>query len=287
MIRKTLARPALVEGTGLFTGLRVRLTLKPGNHGLRFIVERDSESGFASAHIDQLSDSPPIPNWPTGTKARNTTLRDGDFAVTTTEHVLSALVGLGVTDADITLDGPEPPIMDGSALPFAKAVTDAGLVELDEEVEPVRVSRPIEVTDEAGASITAEPADRLGFIYHLDHGPGAPIEPQVARWDGSPGSYLAEIAPARTFCLEAEARALRDAGLFGHVTPRDLLVIGPDGPIDNAWRFEAEPAAHKLLDLVGDLALVGRPMVARITARRSGHALNHALARAIVRQSSR
>src|SRR5690606_8732256 len=140
--------------------------------------------------------------------------------------------------------------------------------------EPVTVSR-------GEASITALPRQTSGWSvrYELDYGPGGPMLPQAAVWDGTAAMYTREIAPARTFCTDREAEAMRRAGLFANLSPREMLVIGPDGPIENTCRFENEPARHKLLDVIGDLSLVGRPIQADIVARRSGHALNHELAR--------
>jgi UDP-3-O-acyl-N-acetylglucosamine deacetylase len=121
-------------------------------------------------------------------------------------------------------------------------------------------------------------------VYHLDYGPGAPIAPQTVRFLSMPGSdeYATAIAPARTFSTLDEAVAMRKMGLFAHLTAAEMLVIGPDGPVENAYRFSDEPARHKLLDMLGDLALATggtRPIQGRVTAWRSGHALNHAMAR--------
>ena len=120
--------------------------------------------------------------------------------------------------------------------------------------------------------------------YHLNYSDagGASLPPQSASWDGLAESYYTEIAPARTFSLLSEVEALRALGLFEGFSPKELLVLGPSGPIENEWRFENEPARHKLLDLIGDLALAGGPIRGRITAMRSGHALNHELARVLV-----
>jgi len=270
----TLAGPVRIEGIGLFTGAHVVCTIVPGTDGIRFV--RDDLGVEIPAHIDRLGTAPLPPELTD--PPRNTTLISREAVVTTTEHVLSALGGLGVTEAVIHLDGAEPPIGDGSAAHFVRAIRAAGLHKTDRIVESIRVRDTIVVDDGRGGSITAEPADAPLYRYELDYADG-PIRPQSAEWRADPEGYAREIAPARTFCLETEALTMRELGLFGSFTPRDLLVVGPDGPIDNAWLFDNEAARHKLLDLIGDLALVGRPICARITARRSGHALNHELAR--------
>jgi UDP-3-O-acyl-N-acetylglucosamine deacetylase len=150
------------------------------------------------------------------------------------------------------------------------------------------ISREI-VVERSGASIVARPRAGGGCLYRyeLDYGAGAPIVAQAAEWDSGEGdsaeTYAREVAPARTFCLESEARAMQAAGLFKGLSPRDLLVIGERGPIENQYRFENEPARHKLLDLIGDLALAGRPLVGEVVATRAGHALNHEMAVALAR----
>ncbi|MBY0307214.1 MAG: UDP-3-O-acyl-N-acetylglucosamine deacetylase [Phycisphaerales bacterium] len=145
-----------------------------------------------------------------------------------------------------------------------------------------------------GARITAEPTDEpeLALTYHLDYGPGAGVclGPQSAsftlNWlDPRVDDYIERIAPARTFCTRAEADAFHAAGYFAHLAPADVLIIAPDGPVNNTLRMAGEPAVHKLLDLLGDLALAGRPVCARVTAHRSGHALNHELARRLMELS--
>jgi UDP-3-O-acyl-N-acetylglucosamine deacetylase len=210
--------------------------------------------------------------------------------VQTVEHVMSALAGLGVTDALVEVTGPEIPIGDGSARPFVETISGAGLAAptLDGAEEPVRIEEPVVIGD-AAAKIEALPSSdgRIGLelTYRLEYPPGAPIPPQEASIFiplGEPAAgYGAEVSGARTFCLAQEAEMMRKAGMFAHLSPKDMLVIGPAGPIDNAYRFPNEPARHKLLDLVGDLALCGRPVIGRVVATRTGHAHNHAMARAL------
>ena len=286
--RRTLAGGARVWGVGLFSARPAAVAIRPGAAGIVFRRTDLPGAPEVPARADYVLGRDlsgparglkgPAPGPAPG---RNTTLVRGDAGVATTEHVLSALAGLGVTDAVIDVSGPEVPILDGSALPFVEAVVRTGVVHLPEPAEPLVLTREV-VVEAGGGRIVAGPArgGRPRFTYELDYGPGAPIPPQSASW--SPGEdYAALVAPARTFCLEVEARAMREAGLFAHLSPRDMLVIGPAGPIDNTLRFPDEPARHKLLDLIGDLALVGRPLLAEVTATRSGHALNAALAAAL------
>jgi UDP-3-O-[3-hydroxymyristoyl] N-acetylglucosamine deacetylase len=277
--RRTLMSAATVEGRGLFTGKPARAVFHPAAAGTGVVFRR----------VD-LAHSPPIPGdigslakAPDGIPARNTTLRIGDAEVLTVEHALSALAGLGITDVTIEVEGPELPIGDGSAALFTSALWGAGLRYTGADIEPVRVSREVVITGDKGARITARPRANPGcsYTYELDYGPGGAIPQQTATFDTGRDSYIAAIAPARTFCTEGESRVMKEAGLFAGLTPRDLLVIGAGGPIDNAYRFDNEPARHKVLDLVGDLALCGRPIQAEIVACRSGHAMNQQMARAL------
>ncbi len=290
--RRTLSGPAELSGVTLFSGVKSSCTVLPRHETEPGLFVRLGESLFP-ATIACLSDAPIHPAF-ASIPPRCTALasgEDADAIVWTVEHVLSALAGLGVTDAIVEINGPEPPIFDGSGGPIVNALTAAGLLDLQSTVEPLMVREPVTVEDGRGGRITAEPrpADQSGCLYRyeLDYGPGAPIQPQQADWDsGSPDAharYAEEVAPARTFSLEAEAKQMAAAGLFKHLSAKEMLVIGEGGPVENILRFENEPARHKLLDLIGDLALVGRPIHGVVTATKAGHALNHAMARALLR----
>lgn len=285
---RRVRRPVTLEGVGLFTGAPARLVIGPAEWGSGVRFRRADVPGAPAiparvAHVAKPGQGP-LAKLP----SRNTCLLAPDHPgafVLTIEHLMSALAALGVWDAAVELFGPEVPIADGSALPFVEALLGTGLEEgLGPEPMPVRT--PVRL--EAGAAwIEAAPGSgACRFEYRLDYGPGAPIAAGSAAWDlGTPdprGDYRAGIAPARTFCLRAEAEAMRAAGLFGHLTPRDMLVIGDDGvPIENAYRFAGEPASHKLLDLIGDLALAGRPIAGTVVCARGGHQLTHDLVRAM------
>lgn len=277
--RRTLAASASLSGTGLFTAQPATITFKPGTNGLTL-----ARAGLASTlpiHHSAVSTTPIHPGFADG-PPRSTNLAAGDAMFATVEHALSALAGLGISDCDIELEGPEVPILDGSARPFVDAIVQAGLEDLASTVEPITIDEPFSLKVE-DRTITAKPRTQPGWsiTYLLDYGDGAYLDPQAATWDGSPESYTSTIARARTFCMEHEALALQSAGLFQGLTPADMLVIGKDGPIDNAYRLDNEPAAHKLLDAIGDLTLAGRPIQADIIATKSGHALNHQMARSL------
>ncbi len=278
--RRTLSRPVTIEGTGLFTDAPASCTLSPAAAGMGIAFRH--QGSLIPARIAHLAPSP-IPAFAT-LSARHTCLALGPARVTTCEHVLSALAGLGITDLVITLgDSGELPIGDGSAKLFTDAIASDDTHTLDEMIFPVTLQEPITVRS-GKATITAEPADAASYTYHFEPPESSPLKPQSATWNGSPDDYRANVAPARTFSTRAEATQAKSLGLFTRFSPRDLLVLddATGEPIDNQLRFDNEPARHKLLDLVGDIALVGRPLCARITATRSGHALNHELARQIV-----
>jgi UDP-3-O-[3-hydroxymyristoyl] N-acetylglucosamine deacetylase len=278
-----------LAGAGLFSARPARVTFRPAPHlgicvagGSSGMVRMPVGPGLLSRGCDWAAAAQPA-------LIRNTTLAVGGRVAATVEHALGACAGLGVFGVDIVLEeGPEVPILDGSARAFVEVLRPA--LAPGGAVEPVVLRRAVEVR--AGeAFIRAEPPGDDGpihYSYTLDYGPGAALRPQTAAWRGDPEEFIARIAPARTFCLRHEALAARQAGLFAHLTARDMLVIGDDGnPIDNAWRLDDEPARHKLLDLIGDLALLGRPLHARVHAHRAGHALTHDLCRRVAGEAVR
>lgn len=287
--RRTVFHAIEVSGRGLFTGRPATMRIVPAAAGSGIVFVRTDLPGSprASATLASLASAPP------GIPARNTTLRVGAAEVLTVEHVLSALTGLGVSDVEVHISGPEVPIDDGSAAVFAESIWKAGIRYLGEDAAPLTISREVTVMGAGGAAITARPrrAPGCSYEYILDYGAGGPIPAQRAAFDAatvhtpSPPvlhNYLRDVAPARTFCTLAEAKAMQAAGLFKDLSPKDLLVIGENGPVENAYRFENEPSRHKLLDLIGDLALVGRPLQVDISASRTGHALNHAMGKALM-----
>lgn len=265
-----------VVGVGLFSALPSRVVLRPSNSGLRFVHASSGHALPASIEHQQAASGP--------LGGRNTVLAGSGFSIATVEHLLSALAGLGLWHADIIVDGGELPILDGSAREFVSALKPL----LPAPAREIRLKAPVRVEDNAsGAWIEARPSDRLHYRYELVYPQGSGIPEQRYEWTGDASDYAINIAPARTFSLEREALAMKNAGLFPHLSARDMLVIAPDGrAIDNALRFPDEPARHKLLDLIGDLALLGGPLIADVTAHKSSHALTHELCRRIAAQSA-
>lgn len=272
--QRTVAGRAVVSGIGLFTGEASTATILPGDAGTGVVFIRSDIAGSEPipARLEHVSPAP-----------RRTVLERGSVRVETVEHCLSALAGLGIDNARIEVNGPELPAGDGSASAFVEAIERTGYSNQAERRAPIVVREPITVRD-GEASITALPdaPGRLEVVYDLDYGPHSPIERQLFATRVDASTYTEQIAPARTFALAEEAQAMRERGMFAHLSPRDVLVIDADGPIENEFRFTNEPARHKALDLIGDLSLAGRPIEGKIVASRSGHALNHALARALI-----
>jgi UDP-3-O-acyl N-acetylglucosamine deacetylase len=214
---------------------------------------------------------------------RRTTLRDGAATVEMVEHVMAALAGLRVDNCIVEIDAPEAPGCDGTSAAFAEALLAAGTVEQSRRRATLVIEQPATVRD-GKAVIAAYPGSGEGYIlsYQLDFGPNNPIGRQGYFVEVTPESFADEIATARTFVLEAEAAALRQAGIGTRATAADLLIFGPDGVIGNTLRFSDECARHKLLDVLGDLALLGMDLVGHVVAHRSGHHLNAALGRALL-----
>jgi len=266
----------------LFTGEPVALRLRPGepDTGIWFVRVDQSPPIRIRAHVDNVSK-----------RARRTALRNGTVAIETVEHCLSACAGLDVDNLQIELNADEIPAMDGSSLAFVREIRKAGICEQKSPRAPFVVSEVIRVVEGDSELIALPPLDsdqdQLEVSYDLDYGAGNPIGRQSYRVLVTPESFEANIAPARTFVLEEEATELRNAGLGSHLRHEDILVFGKDGPIGNRLRFPDECARHKILDLIGDLALLGRPIAGRIFARKSGHSLNHALTRELAKQSAR
>ncbi len=213
-------------------------------------------------------------------RSRRTTIKKGSVSIETIEHCLAAINGLEIDNVIVEVNGSELPAPDCSSNEYFKALKRAGVVEQQVSRKEFVITKPVSIT--AGdASIYALPYadDGLNITYDLDYGGHAGIGRQIFSCRLTPESFEKNLAPARTFLLEAEAKQFQARGMGTHVGPRDLLVISSDGPIKNAYRFPNECVRHKIVDLVGDLALVGRPVKGRIVAYKSGHSLNRRLVR--------
>lgn len=264
--QRTIVRSVEVAGPGILTGapIRLRFLPAPASSGVVFVRADLPGKPRLPAHVTRV----------TGT-ARRTTLGRDRVQITLVEHVLAALAGSRIDNCVVELTGVEPPGLDGSADGFVQALCEAGVQSQTATRTVWAVEEPVTVRSR-GATLTLYPPDGPGFFlsYFLDYGPRSPIGRQVHSQELVPGSFLCQLARCRTFVLEQEAAEMRRQGLGGHLTAADLIVFGPHGPIDNTLRFANEPARHKVLDMVGDLSLLGADLCGHLVAYRSGHPLN-------------
>jgi UDP-3-O-acyl-N-acetylglucosamine deacetylase len=219
----------------------------------------------------------------TGTQ-RRTTLGQPPGQVGLVEHVLAALAGLRIDNCFVELNAPEPPGLDGSARRFVEALCQARPIVQPARREISAVEAPV-IVSHNGATLTLHPPERdeLRISYILDYGKSSPICWQMHTETMTPDCFMADVACCRTFVLESEAAELRQQGLGLRTTAADLLIFGRHGPIDNELRFANEPARHKILDIVGDLSLLGCDLRGHVVAYRSGHPLNVELVRCLGR----
>jgi UDP-3-O-[3-hydroxymyristoyl] N-acetylglucosamine deacetylase len=260
--RKTVNANVSISGIGLHSGIYTKVELHPAYAG--------SGITFVRADLHGLR----IPALQASTTALEyaTTVGKDDVSVGTVEHLLSAIMACGITDVDIHIDGPEVPIVDGSALPFIHLIDAAGVRELGADIRVLRFKEPIELTD-GDKSIRIAPSNRLVLNYKIDF-PHPKIGKQSFHFDFHHDSFLKKIAPARTFGFMREVEKLRAAGLARGGSVENCIVLDDTGIVSGPLRFRDEFVRHKILDLLGDLALIGRPIVGEITANRAGHALH-------------
>ena len=267
--QRTIKNAVTVQAPGLFTGEPCRLRMLPAaaDTGIVWVRTLDNPVEIRT-DIANLAK-----------RARRTSLMNGRASVETVEHVLSAIAGMDVDNVRIELSADETPSVDGSPLPFVQAIENAGIVEQDADRDVFVISEPISINEgEAMIAALPGPTDCLDIHYELDYSASAPaIGRQVCRFRFGRDDYVRQLAPARTFLLEAEAREFQAKGLGKHLTPREMLVMGSDGPIENELRFADEPVRHKVCDLIGDLMLLGRRLAGRVVVYRGGHEMHQAL----------
>src|SRR5207244_1284686 len=198
-----------------------------------------------------------------------TTVGKDDVAVGTVEHLLAAVMAFGITDLDVHIDGPEVPIIDGSALPFMHLIDAAGVRDLAADLPVLRIKQPIEVV-EGDKSIRITPSNSLVIKYRIDFDHPA-IGRQAFHFDFRDDNFLRKIAPARTFGFMRDVEKLRAGGLARGGSLENAIVLDDRSVVNGPLRFRDEFVRHKILDLVGDLALVGRPIAGELTAHRAGH----------------
>ena len=262
----TLRRAVRVSGKGLHSGRTMTATLHPAEPGQGLLFYRSDVDALIPAVAEEA-----------GRLDYATSLGPKGREVGTVEHLLSAAYGIGLDNAVVAVDGPEVPILDGSSLLWAERILAAGLVSQGAPVEPLTVDRTITIPAPAGKHLEIRPARELRISYSIDF-PHPAVGNQSISLVINPEAYLEHLAPARTFGFLAEYDWLRSKGLAQGADETNCIVIGEERVENGALRFADEFVRHKALDLLGDLALVGRPVVGHVIAHRAGHALHAALA---------
>ena len=271
-MQNTLASAATFKGLGLHSGAPVVMTVRPAqaDHGIWF-------------RRTDLSVNQRIPaRWDAVVPSKLCTLiaNAAGVSVSTIEHVMAALAGSAVHNALIDIDGPEVPILDGSAAPFVAGFLKAGIVAQDAPVRAIKVLKAVEVRD--GAAVARlEPSDMLEIDFEIDFTDAA-IGRQEKRLNMANGAFVRELSNSRTFCRNAEVTAMRERGLALGGTLENAVVFEGDQVLSpGGLRHADEPVRHKMLDALGDLALAGGPILGRYTGVRAGHALTNRLLRAL------
>jgi UDP-3-O-[3-hydroxymyristoyl] N-acetylglucosamine deacetylase len=271
--QRTIASPASTSGIGLHTGVRVNLRLCPAPANSGIVFKRTDLEGF-----------------PIETHSRNvarvsyaTSLMKTGVLISTTEHLLSALAGLGIDNVHVEIDNLELPILDGSALPFAQLIALAGLRRQRARRAYAKILKPVEVA-EGTRRIAVYPSESLRITYRISF-----LHPligeQVVEFAPGVDDYGTAIAPARTFGFLEEVEMLRKSGLIRGGSLENAVVLTRDGLLNSdGLRFPDEFCRHKVLDLVGDLALLGRPLLGHVVAERAGHAMHAALVSKLLRE---
>jgi UDP-3-O-[3-hydroxymyristoyl] N-acetylglucosamine deacetylase len=271
MRQKTLAQPVEISGVGLHTGFPSRMRLEPAPVDTGIVFRRSDLNNFRIPAVKQFVSK----------VSYCTSLMKQGVLIATVEHVLSAIHGLGIDNIFVDVSTMEIPIVDGSALPFAELLDSAGTLVQEQPREYIRLQRPIRVEAE-GKWIEAEPCDSLKIHYSIEFNHPL-IGYQERSYQLDPCSYRNEICPARTFGFYEELDGLKKAGLIRGGSLENAVVLSSTGLLNPSLRFEDEFVRHKILDLVGDIALVGRPLLAKIRAHRAGHALHFSLSNQILR----
>jgi UDP-3-O-[3-hydroxymyristoyl] N-acetylglucosamine deacetylase len=268
---QTIRTPVECRGVGLHSGAPVRARILPAPAGSGIVFHRTDLEGFqveaVSRNVARVSYA--------------TSLMKKGVLISTTEHVLSAFIGCGIDNAIVELDNLELPILDGSARPFVEAIRRAGIRKQRRRRTYLCIRRELELRD-GDKFIGIYPADTYSVGYTINF-PHPLVGKETLSVDLSDGNYVAQIAPARTFGFLHEADAMRQQGLIRGASTENCVVLTRDGLMNPPLRFADEFVRHKILDLIGDLALVGKQILGRVVADRAGHAMHTALVSRILR----
>lgn len=259
------------EGVGLHSGAPVHMRLLPAPAGTGIVFRRVDLDGFLVEAIGRN----------VARVSYATSLMKKGVLISTTEHLLSAFIGLGVDNAIVELDNLELPILDGSARPFMDMVQEVGLKKQRRQRMYMRIRRELELR-EGDKFIAIYPAPGYSVAYTINF-PHPLIGRESFEVDLSDGEYRREIAPARTFGFVEQEKAMRNMGLIRGASAENVIVLTRDGVVNGPLRYPDEFVRHKVLDLIGDLALVGRRILGRVVADRAGHAMHTALVSRLLR----
>jgi UDP-3-O-[3-hydroxymyristoyl] N-acetylglucosamine deacetylase len=272
-LEQTIAAPIEFTGVGLHSGAAVTMRMLPAAAGSGIVFRRtdldDFEIPATGRNVAKVSYA--------------TSLMRQGVLISTTEHLLSALVGMGVDNVIVELDNLELPILDGSAAPYVEAFLSAGIRTQRRRRETIRILHDLEVR-EGNKFIGVYPGSGYNIQYTIDF--PAPIGRQTARIDLAAETYGTAIAPARTFGYKADEKRLRDMGLIRGASSESTIILGANGPENGPLRFPDEYVRHKVLDLIGDLALAGRRIEGHVVAERAGHAMHTALVSRLMKDRS-
>ena len=273
--QKTIIKEVSLKGSGIHTGNKVNVTLKPApeDSGVTFIRTDIVGSPRIKADIESLIEQ---------RSSRRSSIGNNQAGVQTIEHLMASLSSLGIDNIDIEIDSDELPGLDGSAIDFVEALERAGIAGQEKQKYIYAVKEPI-IIQEGSSSITVLPYPEFKISYTLNYDHPM-LSSQFLELTINADSFKQEIASARTFCLESEANQLQSQGLGQGANYENTLVVGKVGVIKNKLRFQDEFVRHKILDLIGDLYLAGCPMRGHVVALRSGLSLNLQIARKIYQQ---
>jgi len=272
-LEQTIAEPLAFSGVGLHSGAPVNMRLLPAPAGSGIVFRRTDLDNFEIAAIGRN----------VAKVSYATSLMRQGVLISTTEHLLSALIGMRVDNVIVEVDNLELPILDGSALPYVEAFLTGGIHTQRRRREYIRVLQPIEVR-EGDKFIGVYPGSGYRIQYTIDF--PAPIGRESTCVDLAAGTYGTAIAPARTFGYKADEQRLRDMGLIRGASAENAIIVGQAGPENGPLRFSDEYVRHKVLDLIGDLALAGRRIEGHVVAERAGHAMHTALVSRLLKDRS-
>lgn len=265
--RRTIAQTVTATGTALHAGVPVTMTLAPGVAGSGIVFRRSDLGVEIPALYSHVSET-----------RLGTVLSLGDARVGVVEHLMAAAAGLELDDLLVTLDATEPPILDGDALSYLELLESAGMAEQAMARQVIKVLKPVTV-EQGDATASLLPSDSLSYTYDLSY---RVIGDQSYAFTFSRAGFKAQIAPARTFGFLSELESLNQMNLARGASLANTLALDDSGVVNrDIQRFADEFVRHKILDAIGDMALAGAPLLARFEGRKSGHATNNALLRAL------